>query len=106
MTASVASAAQAEAALPRRSAGGQEPAARLAGIVAAMQRPAAVAAPLLGRSRHDRPVGRHQPLEKLASEPNRVDHLHLRFSQLGGEPLGTTLNKFFEGLRLSGPRET
>src|SRR5580658_6905765 len=26
--------------------------------------------------------------------------------KLGGEPLGTTLNKFSEGLRLSAPRET
>ena len=55
---------------------------------------------------HNRRVDRRQPIKKLALQLYRVEHERLRFWQLGGEPLGTTLNKFSEGLRLSAPRQT
>jgi hypothetical protein len=69
-----------------------------------MKRTAAVSALLGRRALHDRCVDRHQPLKKLDPKLNPVEHRRLRFWQLGGEPLGTTLNKFSEGLRLSAPR--
>jgi hypothetical protein len=106
MAAPIAPTAQTEPAAERLGRGRELPAPRLAWVVAAMQRAPAVSAWLLGRPLHDRLVDRHQPLKELASQLERVEHLHLRSRQLGGEPLGTTLNKFSEGLRLSAPRET
>jgi hypothetical protein len=51
-------------------------------------------------------VDRHQPLEKLASKLDLIEHPLPPVSTTGGEPLGTTLDKFFEGLRLFVPQRS
>ncbi len=106
MPASLATAAQAEAAAKSLRRDREQAASRLARVVAPIQRTAAVPAWLLRCALHNRRVDPCQPLKKLALQLYRVEHERLRFWQLGGEPLGTTLNKFSEGLRLSTPRKT
>ena len=107
MAAPLAAAAQAEPAAERLGRARQQPAPRLARVVAPVQRPPAVSARLLA------PPARRSP-RRSPSAPQRTripssngsNIVHLRSRQLGGEPLGTTLNKFSEGLRLSAPRGT
>jgi hypothetical protein len=106
MPASITAAAQAEAPAESLRRAGEPTTTGLARIVTSVQRTAAVAAGLLCRALHNRRVDRRQPLKKLALQLYRVEHERLRFWQLGGEPLRTTLNKFSEGLRLSAPRQT
>jgi hypothetical protein len=88
MAASFPTAAEAETAAERLGRDGELPAPRLARVVPAMQWAPAISAWLLGRPLHDRLVDRHQPLKELASQLERIEHLHLRSRQLGGEPLG------------------
>jgi hypothetical protein len=56
--------------------------------------------------RRDPRVDLQQPLEKLASKLNLIEHRSPPVWTTGGEPLGTTLDKFSEGLRLFVPQRS